>query len=184
MSKPNAMLFMKVGEHAGESFESILKRKQREKRDAGCIFWGYGGTACHPINQVRPFVKNFVKNINDEIYLYMEPINSKANPAIVPATEYSVDGKVWSPIPRGITVTGSKYALVMDEIQPGELEFSLNEYEVAIGPSMGKLASDYLTGHIDKACLRRKEDPQDIHQKIRKATLTAKLLDPYAVILR
>jgi hypothetical protein len=177
------MIFMKVGTHAGESFDSILQRKQQEYKDTGCIFWGYGGAACHPLKQVRPFVTRTIKK-NGSIYLFMEPINSKANPILMPAVEYSEDGVIWKPIPKGITVTGSKYALILDEIRPGDLEIPLSEYEVGIGPSAGNPANNYIKGHVDKACLVRRPYLPPQEQYIKKVAFSAKVLDPYAVLLR
>ena len=131
---PDKFIFMKVGDHAAEAWEQILERKRREYDEAGMIFWGYGGNACHPINQVQPFAKLVLKEM-DDIVVVMEYIHSNADPDIVAATEYSQDGVLWEQIPSGIKVTGSRYALVLGEIQPGDLEVSLNQYEVAIGPS-------------------------------------------------
>lgn len=183
MQLPNAMIFMKVGSHAGETFEEILNRKLQEYKKAGCIFWGYGGTACHPIHQVRPFVKSVVGK-KGNIYLFMQSINSKANPAIIPATEYSEDGRVWKPIPNGVNVTGSRYALILDEIKPGDLDVPLDAYEVGIGPSKGKPAPDYITGHVDKACLIRRENRTYGMDKIIKVSFEAKILEPFAVLVR
>src|SRR5947209_16790284 len=124
---PDKFLFMKVRDHAAESWEQILERKRREYEEAGQIFWGYGGNAWHPINQVQPFAKLVLKEL-DDVVLVMEYIRSNADPDIVPATEYSKDGVVWEPIPKGIKVTGSRYALVLDEIQPGDLDINLSNY--------------------------------------------------------
>jgi len=184
---PSKFLFMKVGDHAAEPWEQILQRKRRELDETGRIFWGYGGNACHPINQVQPFAKLVLKEM-DEVVLVMEYIHSNADPDIVPATEYSTDGVIWEPIPKGIKVTGSRYALVLDEIQPGDLEVNLNRYEVAVGPSAGKPAEAYLQGRTDKACFVKSreeriiETPSENHT--RKANFFAKLKDPYAVVLR
>ena len=52
---------MKVGLHAQESIEDIVKRKQREFEDTGSIFWGYGGSTCHPLTMVQPFAKEVEK---------------------------------------------------------------------------------------------------------------------------
>ena len=59
---PQAFIFMRVGSHAGESFDEILERKQRELADAGRIFWGYGGPTLHPITQVQPFAKLWLQS--------------------------------------------------------------------------------------------------------------------------
>ena len=129
---PEAFIFMKVGNHAGESFEAILVRKNREREQAGRIFWGYGGTVCHPLMQVQPFARLYTKS-HGRIYLFMEPMDSKANPAIDPAKEYSDDGVTWHPLPDGISVLGSRYALVLDEIQPREIDVGIEQYVVGIG---------------------------------------------------
>ena len=182
LKEPDAFIFMKVGQHANEEFESILTRKNEEFNRTGRIFWGYGGTSCHPIRHVQPFAKMNIK-INRPVYLLMEKIDSHAHPDIAPATEYSEDGIVWKPIPDGINVLGSRYALVLDEIKPGALDINIDNYEVGIGPSRGKSASNYIKGRIDKACLTRssKTIGQDTPKKIE---LYAKLLEPYAVMLR
>ncbi len=153
---PEAFIFMRVGNHAAETFESILERKRREYEQAGMIFWGYGGTTLHPIKRVQPFAKMWVAQ-EGSISIVMEPINSKADPAVLPANEYSVDGVDWRPIPAGIEVTGSKYAVVLDEIRPGQLDLNLERFEVGIGPSMGKNAARYIKGRVDKGCLVTKQ---------------------------
>ena len=184
MKIPQHLIFMKVGTHAGESFEQILERKARELRDAGRIFWGYGGAACHPFQQVQPFAKLSLRD-QTGIMLVMEFIDSKANPEIVPATEYSEDGITWQTVPKGIRVTGSRYALILDEIKPGDFILPTSDFAVGIGPNRGKIASDYLKGRVDKACLTRVVNnvPAESlpHKKI---SYTASLLSPYAVMLR
>lgn len=129
---PGRFLFMKVGNHANETWDQILERKRKEFDHTGQIFWGYGGTTCHPINVVQPFARLSIKE-QGGILLVMDYVDSRADPDIVPAREYSQDGVNWLPIPKGITVTGSRYALVLDEIKPGDLTIQLNEFEVAIG---------------------------------------------------
>lgn len=184
---PERFLFMKVGNHAGESWDQILTRKRREYEDTGMIFWGYGGNACHPISQVQPFARLSIQE-QGGILLVMEPINSNADPDIVPATEYSKDGVLWEPVPKGITVTGSRYAFVLDEIKPGELEIALNRYEVGIGPSCGKAAESYIQGRTDKACLVQSKTEREAkvpsEKLIRKVGFTAELKEPFAVLLR
>ena len=182
---PDAFIFMKVGNHAGESFDAILERKNREWKQAGRIFWGYGGTVCHPIMQVQPFARLYTKK-DGRIYLFMEPMDSKANPAIEPAQEYSADGVSWEPIPDGISVLGSRYALILGEIQPREVEIGIEQYEVGIGHSRGKSAAKYLQGRVDKGCLTRISgscipSTQPFKRSIKFA---AQLVEPYAVLLR
>ncbi len=158
---PDRFLFMKVGNHAGETWDEILARKQKEYEKTGMIFWGYGGNACHPISRVQPFARLAIRE-QGKILLVMEPINSNADPDIVPAKEFSRDGVLWEPIPKGINVLGSRYAFVLGEIRPGELEVRLNSLEVAIGPSAGKAAETYLQGRTDKGCLVKSESVRKV----------------------
>jgi len=185
IERPEAFIFMKVGEHAGEAWEAILERKNKEYQAAGRIFWGYGGTTCHPLRQVQPFARRQAKK-QGAIYLLMEPIVSHALPEVLPATEYSADGVNWQPIPQGVNVIGSRYALVLDEIRPGDLEIDTDSYAVGIGPSRGKHATDYIQGRVDKACLERAPVPRSAGPSgtVRVTKFTAKLLEPYAVLLR
>jgi hypothetical protein len=177
-------IFMKVGNHAGETFETILKRKKREYERTGKIFWGYGGAACHPVNQVRPFALQQAKK-KDNIYLLMSFVTSNADQDTLRAREFSIDGIEWQEIPKDIVVTGSKYALVLDEITETDLEIDMNQFLVGYGPSRDKKAIDYLKGRTDKACLipdlayKARENPV-----IKKIEYQAKLQDPYAVLLR
>jgi hypothetical protein len=182
---PEAFLYMKVGNHAGEGFEAILERKRKERERVGYSFWGYGGTSCHPLMQVQPFARLYVKT-QRRFYLLMEPIDSRADPDVDPAEEFSGDGATWQPIPAGIEVTGSRYALVLGDIQPVDIEFALDRYNVGAGPSRGKCAVDYLQGRIDKGCLVRSPEPVSpttppVKKRLKYA---AKLIEPYAVLLR
>ncbi|GGA90127.1 hypothetical protein [Puia dinghuensis] len=183
--KHDSFIFMKVGNHAGETFEQILARKQKEFDKTGMTFWGYGGAACHPVNQVRPFAYSQVKK-KGAIYLLMHAVKSNHDQNPLPAKEYSTDGVNWEPIPDGIVVTGSKYALVLDEIHPSDLEVDMNQFSVGIGPSKDKLASEYLTGRTDKACLEAVLGTTTKVDKptVRKIDYTAQLQDPFAVLLR
>ncbi len=181
---PDAFIFMKVGNHAGENFEDILRRKNEEYKKTGKIFWGYGGTACHPISQVQPFVKLYEKE-NGSVYVLMQEIDSRAVPMIAPAKQYSVDGVNWEPIPEGISVTGSKYALVLDEIKSTDFDIEHEAYEIGAGPSIGKNAVDYMKGHIDKACLVKSTNiAANQTNKLKRIKLAAKLVPPYAVLLK
>ncbi|HSK74447.1 MAG TPA: hypothetical protein VK892_22290 [Pyrinomonadaceae bacterium] len=181
---PDAFIFMKVGNHAGESFESILRRKNEEFKKAGKIFWGYGGTACHPITQVQPFVNIYEKE-NGSVYVLMQEIDSRAEPLIAPAKQYSVDGINWQDIPDGINVIGSRYALVLDEIKSTDFDINPQEFEIGAGPSAGKNAEDYMKGHIDKACLiKSNKNKENESPKVKKIKLAAKLIAPYAVLLK
>lgn len=183
--RPEAFIFMKVGNHAGETFEQILERKRRELSEAGRIFWGYGGFTCHPIHHVQPFCRIHLSKVNG-IYLFMESIDSRAKPELAQATEFSEDGIGWQPLPEGVTVKGSRYALVLDEIRAGDLDLRLNEYIVGVGKSRGKPAPDYLRGHIDKGCFEKSPGAEVPNAGVTRKHISyiARLKEPFAVLLR
>lgn len=183
-SKGDAFVFMKVGTHAGEELDSIIKRKLKEIEKTGMSFWGYGGPTCHPIKQIQPFAKRIVEK-KGNIYLCMETIQSNADPDIVPATEYSVDGISYEPIPDGITVTGSRYAIVLDEITPEVFDIPIEAYEVASGRSKGRAADSYIRGHVDKACIELVNERMSlVTDKFRHISLVGKMKEPYAVFVK
>jgi hypothetical protein len=177
------IVFMKVGTHAKETFENILDRKRREYEAAGMSFWGYGGGTMHPLTKLQPFARYHVEH-GEQVTLIMEEIQSNHWESAV-ATEYSKDGVLWEPIPKGIEVRGSRYALVLDEIKPGDLTVDLSEFAVGIGPSEGKNASTYIRGRVDKGCFDYIGPPNTVTEhKIVKSTYSAALKDPFGVLLR
>jgi hypothetical protein len=184
--KNAGLIFMKVGLHAQESIEDIIQRKQREFEEAGSIFWGYGGNTCHPLSMVQPFAKEVQKSGN-QVLIVMQKMNSKhaASPEI--AKQYSDDGVNWQPIPKGIEVRGSRYALVLDQLRVEEFDLDLGELEVGVGPSRGRKADQYLLGQADKGCFLFQ--PRNIpitedEQVLKHIGLVARVKAPYAVFLK
>ena len=179
-----AMVFMKVGRHDGEAFDDIIRRKREEYQRTGMIFWGYGGGTMHPVSKVQPFCKTQLIQ-SPSIALIMQEIASEHEFTAAYATQYSRDGENWDEIPEGIRVTGSRYALVLDEIVEGDLEIDLSHYRVGIVPSIGRGASNYILGRVDKGCLEFSGKPNDgTPNKIIQSRYQARLKDPYAVLLR
>ena len=125
---PQAFIFMRVGHHAGEGLDDILARKQRECRADGRSFWGYGGSTLHPTKAVQPFARLGEAN-EGAMRVLMAPTKSRTAPRILPAREFSVDGSTWEPLPAGAAVTGSRYALVLDEIEPISLNLDLGNFD-------------------------------------------------------
>jgi hypothetical protein len=177
------IIFMKVGLHAQEELDEIIERKRREYENAGMIFWGYGGNTCHPSRHVQPFVIE-QEQAGQTVTLVMHKMNSRhaAEPRI--AQEYSNDGVDWVPVPRGIQVRGSRYAMVLDELEIAEFDLDLRAASVAVGAKRGSPAADYIRGHVDKACLvytGQREGPVADQKAI---GLIARVKEPYAVFLR
>lgn len=178
------VIYMKVGTHAQESLDDILERKQREIKEAGVSFWGYGGGTCHPLLRVQPFVKERLATGN-AIYLAMKPMLSKHFAAPIPAEAYSDDGVTWNSIPKGVEVRGSRYALILDSIEPSDVDLDLGQATVAAGLKRGVPASSYVKGRVDKGCFIV-EQSRVVHDepKLEHIRLIATLKEPYAVLLR
>ncbi len=180
----SGVIFMKVGVHARESLEDIIKRKQDEYAKAGMIFWGYGGNTCHPRTIVQPFARQFQEN-GKSIHLVMHKMESKHFAAPELAKEYSEDGVDWYPVPNGIEVKGSRFGMVIGGITEEEFDLNLCNAIVSVGPSRGRIAIDYLKGQVDKGCFEIIDaagEPTD--GAITQIDITAPLMHPYAVFLR
>lgn len=174
------VLYMKVGMHAKESLEDILERKQAEIDRVGFAMWGYGGPTCPP-GRVRPYADECA-SAGRVIRLVMEPVNSRHAREPVRASHYSVDNDHWDPIPSGIDVLGSKYALCIANLREVDEDLPLGATAVAIGPSTGKLGAAYIQGQIDKACLEVL--PTVDEGRIASIRLAADIVAPWSVFLR
>ena len=177
------IIYMKYGVHASESIESIIMRKMQEIEVCQKMFWGYGGTLCHPTNQVQPFLKrNLLKGEKTYLLLSKTPSELNNEPAI--ALSYSTDQQKWVPIPKGITVLGSKYAIICENIQQCNFSIDLADYVVPIGNSKGKRLSDYIKGQVSKACGHYCKNTDKSVSKIVNITLCAEITEPFAVFLK
>lgn len=185
--KPNFdldyIVYMKYGVHTGEELDSIITRKVKEIADTGVMFWGYGGTLCHPIKQILPFVELAKKNKRD-IYLVMSrtPSNHYGESSV--SQHYSIDGVNFSDIPKGISVLGSRYALVCDSLQECDFKLNLAEYEVAIGPKQGNNLGEFIRNRVDKGCAIKRKTNDTILNKIVDITLVGKLSPPFAALIK
>lgn len=175
------ILFMKIGVHAGEPLEEIIKRKREEIDDAGFAMWGYGGNTCHPLTMVQPFAAAHVSSASP-IRLVMQEMQSNHFADYVRADEYSIDGEVWGLVPENINVYGSRFALCIQNLTQVETPLALGETKVALGNSQGRRGSAYVKGRVDKACLEVVADGDD--QPPVHIGLIADLVEPYAVLLR
>jgi hypothetical protein len=176
---------MKVGTHANEPLDKIIARKTKEIEAEGVAFWGYGGSTCHPVTVVQPFAKPFVEK-GETIYLCMQPMDSKHFAPSVRAEEFSVDGISWKPIPAGINVTGSRYAVVIKDLRLENFELPLGRTRVTLGNNMGAAGSKYISGRVDKACLEIVDSAPGAESETesRHIGLVAEIVKPYAVFVR
>jgi hypothetical protein len=102
---------------------------------------------------VQPFAQEVTRSGHD-VFLIMHKMDSTHFAEPKAATQYSDDGMNWKDIPAGVQVLGSRYALLLSDLTKVSEELNVADVEVAVGPSRGKLGSDYIKGRVDKACLR------------------------------
>ena len=178
----NNIIYMKYGVHASESIESIVKRKMQEIEVCQKMFWGYGGTICHPTNQVQPFLERNLSK-GEKTYLLLSKTLSELNNDPTVALAYSVNHQEWVPIPEGITVLGSKYAIICKNIQQCNFSIDLADYVVPIGNSKGRKLSDYIQGQVSKACGQYCKNTDKSASRIVNITLCAEITEPFAVFL-
>lgn len=173
---------MKSGVFAGEPLERILERKLGEVRDLGRFFWGYGGSICHPRSQLVPHAQAAAAS-GGLSHLVMSHTTSQLHQDAKPATEFSRDGVSWEPLPSGINVLGSRFAVVCGAPKQVNYELDLSRYRVSIGPSAGRLLSDYIRARVDKACAQLDEALASCGPRVR-IFWQAPVVEPYAVLLR
>jgi hypothetical protein len=111
----------------------------------------------------------------------MEPMTSRHFAEPLRASEFSADGMDWKPIPEAVRVLGSRYALCLGSLDETEGSLPLGDTRVAVGNSTGRSGTDYIRGHVDKACL---EVVSDSGADRRRIGLVADVIEPYAVLLR
>jgi hypothetical protein len=186
INEGDAILFMKVGTHAAEPLADIMERKRREISDAGFSMWGYGGGTCHPVTVVQPFAAAQASS-GRVIKLCMQPMESKHRADPVEAEAYSVDGMEWLPVPEGIHVLGSRYALCIRQLEEVAWKLPLSQTRVAMGNSRGRPGGAYIKGRVDKACLEvvsADEEEQSLQETPIDIGVVAEVIKPYAVLLR
>jgi len=97
MGQLSRVIVMKVGVHLSEPWEAIVERKLAEERVAGVVYWGYGGSVCHPITQVQPFAEQ-----GSPVQVLMIRTRSDFLGTATPAIAASKDGASWEHIPAGV----------------------------------------------------------------------------------
>lgn len=178
---PDHVVVMKVGPHGGETLTEIIERKTSEllRSRVGIVYWGYGGSVCHPTRQVRPLVELATGRVG---VIFIE---TKSDPGITPriASHLSENSKDWAPVENG-QITSSKWALTLSSLTPTNYRVDLTLYRVAVGGSAGKLLSEYMRGRCDKACVVKSKSEQNTTPVYAEVIATGLLAAPWSVFLK
>lgn len=172
---PRSAVVMKVGYHVSEAWEEIVARKFAEQESVGHCFWGYGGSTCHPTRQVQPFCQR-----NEPSFVGIAT-RSRFQSIAATSSEYSADGKHWAPLPKGVSVVGSRYALCLKNLSLSPCAFPIGRYLVGIGPMRGTALVEYMQYRCDKGCAVRGPAGSG---EIRLPAIVGVVTAPYAVFVR
>lgn len=181
----DSILIMKIGPQGEENLPEIIERKNREAEIPGFAYWGYGGVNCSPL-RVQNWVKELKKEGKSVKVLFSITPSLFHGTHIPDAKELSEDNVSWYHVSQETRITVSKYALVLKNLRESNFALDLNAYEIAVGPSRGKILTNYLKGQSDKALAQRINHPikNDTEIKERKISFTADVVEPYAVFVR
>ena len=127
---------------------------------------------------MQPFCK-----ANNKVYLLLTPTHSELNSNPKRAESFSIDKYTWLNFNSKINVYGSKYALIIKNLQKCNFEIDLKDYEIAIGKSKGKNLSEYLRGRVDKACAIKNIKDKNYSKKV-KIIMIAELVSPYSIFVK
>ena len=172
-------IIMKVGSHGDESFEQIINRKNCEQEKVGFMLWGYSGNFLDVI-QTRKFLNS---NNPTRAFILMSNTKSpfKNNP--IRSNFFSLDKEKWNRLPEFLFTSGCDKAVVCRNLIPTDFNINLSNFRVAVGPSKGKLLSDYLKYRVDKACVYFSPNKQQNNKNIIKINWIAEILPPYTIYL-
>jgi ribosomal protein S15P/S13E len=175
-----------VGTHAGEGIEKIIKRKQEEIKIAGKSFWLIISNEAK-VEQIQKMCKEaFNEGITPYcIFISPKQINgAKATKISDLALSYSIDGKTYLKIPKGIKVTGkiqkNTTGMVFEDIVAisdkiinlnNFLNYNSKDKKVKLGLGRSTM------------CVLKTNDFLE-NKDNREIIAVAKLKEPYAVKLR
>lgn len=159
---PKHFCWTRFGTEAGEKIDSILARKERERRATGGLFlWGIG-------NSVGPAIRELIR-LEEHPMVLFSPMRSKpkaidTSPAglTVWSEAQDLDGRDWQ-IPQGVKVTSrersetgraklSHYALVCRSSSPLTVHnvASLRYEELVNLQSKNKLGASQVTAVVER----------------------------------
>lgn len=159
---PKHFCWTRFGTEAGEKIDSILARKEQERRTTGGMFlWGIG-------NSVGPAIRDLIR-LEERPMVLFSPMRSKPKAIDVAPTgltvwsqAFDLDGRDW-PLPEGVRVTSrqgsetgrtkrSHYALVCRSSSPlAGLGLPSLRYEELVNlQSKNKLGASQVTAVVEQ----------------------------------
>lgn len=184
---PRFIFFMKVGPHSGLTLQEIIAIKEKEERKCGKFFWGYAGTLCHPF-RVTSFAKYAIASgVTPMLVMAYTPSAYLASKKLL--TEFSEDGIHWQPLPKGVVLTGCKYAVIGRGLRPCKMKIDINSYVIwesaqqRLWEGFARTLGDYLRGQVNKACAILSPSPKKPRREV-EIIYAAEITEPYCVFVR
>jgi len=178
------IIYMPCGIHANESIESIVKRKVKEIKKNGYMFFGYSGFLLHPHSQLVPFAKEN-KRKKEKTYLLISSTTENFQGITETAKDYSINKYEWFDIPKNINILGSKYAIVCKSIKSCDFEIDLNDYIIARGKHKKQRFAEIYSDKLDRICGEyNPKDKKETNKKTVHIDYIAEITEPYAVFVK
>lgn len=178
-----------IGPHAGETENTIFKRKIEDINNVGKTFWLIKSHLSKP-DMVQQFCRIGLREKLKVYCFFIEPsIIGGANPTIkdMAAKSFSADGVTWQKLPEGLgRVTGkidkNAYALVFDELKMVTDTIDLWNYVNFFKPNE---PLKIMQGGSTLCVLKQENDFKNkIKSRCRKIVAIGRLASPYCVWLK
>ena len=179
---PRHCVLMKVGSHGDESFDAILDRKAKEAAKVGYMLWGYSGTLLDA-RRVREYLGSVAEPGLAPQLLLIETSSPFFNSPHQSAV-FSLDRALWFHLPSGVGTRGCDKAIICASLRRTSFDLDLSLYQVAIGPSQGRLVSSYLKSRTDKVCAALSDQGRAESPTLVRVSWVAEILAPYSVYLK
>jgi hypothetical protein len=189
MSLPAHFCWTRFGTEAGQPIQSILERKEEERRaNGGTFFWGIG-------NAVGPSMKELIRR-SDAPEVLFSPIKSaarvedKSPPAVVAWTSgVTLDGSLFELPPASLITSrfdpdnprGAHYALVCFSQQPLQLNESGDKIKYG---ELRNLLTGRPVGASQVTSIIQHEPQSNQGSRIYDVAIRARLVAPFLIHLR
>ena len=179
---------MKVGPYCGYSLNEIVKIKQKEEKQVGKFFWGYGGVFCRP-HVIKSFVSYAKSN---PVVLFTETKSNFCPTNSNHFRYFSEDNSSWSPLDKKVLLVGNTsvphFAITMKNFEKVESNINLSDYvpftSKEMFPSLNRRFDDYFKYRVDKACGVYNPANRNSNEKMMKISYMAELVKPYGVYIK
>ena len=181
---------MKAGPYCGYSLDEIIKIKQKEEKNIGKFFWGYGGVFCRP-DLINAFASNARQNKKKVLVLFTETKSSYKTTGEGRFSDFSQNKLKWDPLPKEVLLVGNTkkphFAICGKNLKKADSKIDLSQYQVflksGLFSDLNKNLADYFKYRVDKACGIYSPNKASENRVI-KIDYICELTEPYCVYIK